>query len=152
MRRKFAADLYDLMYADENIFLVVGDLGYGMFDKIRNEFADRFINPGAAEQTMINIAVGLVLEHKIAVVYSITPFLLFRPFEQIRNYIDHERIPVVLVGSGRDTDYSDAGFSHDATDHDIIKAFKNITFICGDDFNLLEIVYSRTPVYLNLKR
>jgi transketolase len=152
MRRKFAAELYNLMFTDNNIFLIVGDMGYGIYDRIKKEFPGRFINTGAAEQTMIDVAVGLTLEHKIAVVYTITPFLLFRPFEQIRNYVDHESIPVILVGSGRDKDYSDAGFSHDASDHDIIKAFKNIKFIEDEDFNLSEIVYSRVPTYLNLKR
>jgi transketolase len=152
MRRKFAAELYNLMFADSNIFLIVGDMGFGLLDRIKKEFPMRFINVGAAEQTMIDVAVGLTLEHKIAVVYTITPFLLFRPFEQIRNYVDHESIPVVLVGSGRDKDYSDAGFSHDASDHDIIKAFRNIKFIEDEDFNLSEIIYSRVPTYLNLKR
>jgi transketolase len=152
MRRKFAAELYNLMFTDNNIFLIVGDMGYGMLDRIKKEFPSRFINVGAAEQTMIDVAVGLTLEHKIAVVYTITSFLLFRPFEQIRNYVDHESIPVVLVGSGRGKDYSDAGFSHDASDHDIIKAFKNIKFIEDEDFNLSEIIYSRVPTYLNLKR
>jgi transketolase len=152
MRKKFATELYNLMFTDNNIFLIVGDLGYGLFDKIKKEFPERFINTGAAEQTMIDVAVGLTLEHKIAVVYTITPFLLFRPFEQIRNYIDHENIPVILVGSGRGKDYSDAGFSHDASDHEIIRQFKNIKFVSEDDFNLTEIVYSHRPIYLNLKR
>jgi transketolase len=152
MRKKFFDALYELMVKDKNIIFITADLGYFFADKIKSELPDQYYNIGAAEQTMIDVAVGLTLEHKIAVVYTITPFLLFRPFEQIRNYIDHECIPVVLVGSGRDKDYSDAGFSHDASDHDIIKAFKNIKFIEDEDFNLSEIVYSRVPTYLNLKR
>ena len=152
MRRKFADDLYKLM-KDENIVLITGDMGYGMFDKIRDELPEQFINTGAAEMAMMGIAIGLALEGKIPVVYSITPFLLYRPFEAIRNYINHESIPVIMVGSGRDKDYSQAGFSPDASDHEILRQFKNILFIVYNKlFDLKKIVYANRPVYLNLKR
>lgn len=112
MRRTFADELYKHMQTNKDIWLIVGDLGYKMFDAIRADFPDRFINTGAAEQAMMGIAVGLALEGKIPFVYSITTFLLYRPFETIRNYVNHEQIPVRLVGSGRDKDYAHDGFSH----------------------------------------
>jgi len=153
MRRKFAADLYELMKKDKNIVLITADMGYLMFDKIRDNLPNQFYNVGAAEQAAVTIAVGLVLSGKISVVYTITPFLIFRPFEAIRLYLDHESIPVILVGSGRGQDYSHEGFSHDASDHEILKQFKNINFIVPEgDFNLSEIIYSGKPTYLNLKR
>jgi transketolase len=153
MRRKFASDLYKLMKKDKNIVLVTGDMGYGMFDKTRNDLQDQFINTGAAEMAMMGIAIGLALEGKIPVVYSITPFLLYRPFEVIRNYINHEGIPVIMVGSGRGKDYNREGFSHDASDHEILRQFKNIVFMVPDkSFNLKKIIYANRPVYLNLKR
>lgn len=153
MRRKFASELYELMKKDENIVLVTADMGYGMFDKIRDNLPGQFYNVGAAEMVMMGMAVGLAMEGKIPVTYSITPFLLFRPFEVIRNYINHETIPVIMAGSGRDADYKDGGFSHYAGDHDILKNFRNIMFLAPeDDFDLRQIVYSGRPVYLNLKR
>ncbi len=115
-RGTFGFELYKAMAKDESIWLVVGDLGYGLFDAHKEDFPDRFINTGAAEFAMVLIAVGLALEGKKPFVYSITPFLLYRPFEAIRNYIDHERIPVRLVGGGRDQDYAHDGFSHYAGD------------------------------------
>jgi transketolase len=128
-------------------------MGFGMFDKIRDEMPDQFINPGAAEQAAVTIAVGLALSGRIPVVYTITPFLIFRPFEAIRLYLDYESIPVITVGSGRGQDYAHEGFSHDASDHEILKQFKNIDFIVPEnDFNLKEIIYSGKPTYLNLKR
>ena len=153
MRKKFAYDLYNLMKDDEDIVLITADMGYGMLDRIKNDFPDRFYNVGVAEMAMMGIAVGMALEGKIPVTYSITPFLLFRPFEVIRNYINHESIPVVMVGSGRGSDYKDGGFSHYAGDHDIMKQFKNISFLTPEeDFNLREIIYTRKPTYLNLRR
>lgn len=153
MRRKFAIDLYELMKRDKNIILISVDMGYVAFDRIRDELPDQFINTGAAEQVAVNIAVGLALSGKIPIVYTITPFLIFRPMESIRLYLDHESIPVILVGSGRGHDYEHLGFSHDATDHDIVKYFKNIRFLVPEgDFDLKEIIYSGKPTYLNLKR
>jgi transketolase C-terminal domain/subunit len=153
MRRKFASGLYELMKKDKNIILIAVDLGYGAFDKIRDEMPEQFFNPGAAEQVAVTMAVGMALQGRIPVVYTITPFLIFRPFEAIRNYLDHESIPVILVGSGRGKDYAHEGFSHDASDHEILKQFKNIQFIAPEnDFNLSEIIYSGKPTYLNLKR
>ena len=111
-RGYFAYELYLHMQNNKDIFVLTGDLGYGMLDYIKRDFPERFINCGAAEQAMMGIAVGLALEGKIPVVYSITTFLLYRPFETIRNYINHEQIPVKLVGSGRGKDYKHDGFSH----------------------------------------
>lgn len=153
MRKKFAYDLYNLMKDDENIILITADMGYGMLDRIKNDFPDRFYNVGVAEMAMMGMAVGMALEGKIPVTYSITPFLLFRPFEVIRNYINHENIPVIMVGSGRDSDYKDGGFSHYAGDDDIIKQFKNILFLAPEeDFDLRRVIYGNKPVYLNLQR
>lgn len=154
MRRKFAVILYDLMSCNENIILLTADLGYGMLDRIKEKFPDRFINTGAAEQAMMDMAVGIALSGKIPVVYSITPFLLFRPFETIRNYINHEKIPVIMVGSGRDDDYK-AGFSHYAGDHDIIRNLENIEFHSHEEISpevIKRIILSGKPSYINLRR
>lgn len=116
MRGYFAFYLYQLMTTNNDIYLLTGDLGYKMFDKHFEDMPDRCINCGASEQAMMGIACGLALSGKIPVVYSITPFLIYRPFETIRNYVDREKINVKLVGSGRNDDYAHDGFSHDASD------------------------------------
>ena len=127
MRRCFADILHQQMARNKDIWVITADLGYKMWDKIREDYPQRFLNVGASEQAMMGIAVGLALEGKIPVVYSITPFLLYRAFETLRNYVDHERIPVKLIGSGRDRDYVHDGFSHWAEeDRDILKILNNI--------------------------
>ncbi len=112
IRGWFAFELYNQMVENDRIWVLTGDLGYGMLDRIKADFPARFINCGAAEQAMMGMAVGLAQEGMIPFVYSITPFLLFRPFETIRNYVHHERAPVRLVGSGTDHDYTHDGYSH----------------------------------------
>jgi transketolase len=151
MRKQFFEQLYELMKQDKNIVFITADLGYFFADKIKEELPEQFYNVMAAEQVMLGVAIGMALSGKIPVCYTITPFY-FRAFEAIRLYLDHESIPVILVGSGRGRDYAELGFSHDASDHEILKQFKNINFIVPDDFDLSEIIYSGKPTYLNLKR
>lgn len=115
MRRTFARELLDHAIKDKDIMLLVGDLGYGMWDEFRHVLPEQFLNCGASEQSMLDIAVGLAYEGKRVFVYTITPFF-YRGFETIRTYIAHENLPIVLVGSGRDTDYAHDGYSHDASD------------------------------------
>ena len=123
----FAYELYQQMEKDPDVWVVTADLGFGMLDHIRDSFPDRFINVGAAEQTAIGVAVGLAIEHKKPFVYSITPFLLRRPYEAIKLYLDGDRYPVRLVGGGRDKDYHIDGPSHDASDaHDLLKTLPHI--------------------------
>ena len=111
-RQRFTELLTEEMRQNKDIILLVGDVGYKVFDHLREEYPDRVINPGAAEQLMIGMAAGLAMDGKIPVCYSITPFVLYRPFEFIRNYVNHENLPVKLVGSGRNDDYGLCGPSH----------------------------------------
>lgn len=110
-RGYFAGSLFEEMKKDESIYLLTGDLGFGVWDKIASEFPNRFINCGASEQALLGIAVGLALEGKKPFVYTITSFFL-RAAETISLYLDHENVAVRLVGSGRDDDYLHDGVSH----------------------------------------
>jgi transketolase len=145
------------MEKDPDVWALTGDLGYGGFDKIRKDFPERFVNCGASEQAMLDIAVGLALKGKKPFVYTITPFF-WRAAETIRLYMDHEKIPVRLVGSGRDKDYAHDGFSHDATDvNDLVDIFSNIEQLCPKDKDsipaMVEMMTEQNrPWFLSLKR
>ena len=128
IRGWFGRELYFQMAKDKRIRLIVGDLGYKLFDQHRQDYPDRFLNTGAAEMSMMGIAVGMAQEGLKPFVYSITTFLLYRPFETIRNYIDHEKAPVRLVGSGYEHDYKHDGFSHHPDEQrEVLKLWPNIT-------------------------
>ena len=161
MRGWFAYELYQHMKKNKDIWLIVGDLGYKVWDQHFKDFPDRCINVGAAEQAMMGIAVGLALEDKIPIVYSISTFLLYRPFETIRNYINHEKIPVKMIGSGRDKDYLHDGISHWSMDDKKLfgtkKMFENIQPgwpEYKEDIPLIVkmMLTHKKPYYINLKR
>lgn len=158
MRALFANKLFEQMDKDPNIFVLTADLGYGMWDNIRRVYPTRFFNIGAAEQSMLDMGVGLALSGRIPILYSITPFLLYRGFETIRTYINYENIPVKLVGSGRNKDYKHDGFSHWSEDDiEILYPFKNLKIFYPNSKEDLHMqfesfLYNKKPGYLNLSR
>jgi len=157
MRKDFATALYDFMSKNDNAYLITGDLGFGLWDNIRDTFKDRFYNVGSSEMVMMGSAIGLAMENKIPFVYSITPFALYRPFEMIRNYLDHEKIPVHIVGGGRNKDYGYLGFSHwSHDDRRIMSVFDNIKSYYPETIDEFDEYFSyvkqHKPTYINLKR
>lgn len=158
MRKECAQLLLESMVNDTNIRVITADLGFGILDQIRNAFPDRFYNVGAAEHLMIGVAVGMANEGLKPVCYSMSSFLLYRPFEMLRNYVNHEDIPVKLIGSGRDRDYSHDGISHWAHDDELVlEVLPNIGLYKPKSINELETIWnqfinSAYPEYLNLTR
>lgn len=158
MRKYFAHLLNEYMHYNEDIWLLTGDLGFGVLDDIRSNYSNRALNVGAAEQLMLGAAVGLAHSNKIPICYSISPFVIFRPFEYIRNFLDHECTPVKLVGAGRDRDYGNLGFSHWADDDEkALSMFPNVKIMKPNTEKELEnimpdFLYSKQPVYLNILR
>ena len=157
MRKEVVNRLHELMLKNDDIIVLTGDLGFGTLDKIRDNFPDRFYNVGASEQAMSDIAVGLSLAGKIPVTYTITPFY-YRCFETLRTYINHESIKVIMLGSGRDDDYSIDGFSHYASDDfALLNNFRNIQKVWPPDADtakdvLEEAVNGDKPYYINLRK
>ncbi len=158
VRKKFTQMLFEEMAIDHRIVLVVGDLGWKHFDQLRLTYPDRFINVGAAEQLMVGASVGMALEGKIPVAYSMTPFTIYRPFEFIRNHLERDQVPVKLVGAGRDYDYDWLGWSHWAhDDREHLSGFKNIVKQWPEEETMTlelfrEFIYSDKPCYMNLSR
>ena len=158
MRKECMTLLHGEMGKDENIITLTADLGFGLLDGIRDSYPDRFYNVGAAEQLLIGAGIGLAESGKIPVCYSMSSFILYRPFEFLRNYVNHEKIPVKLIGSGRDYDYSHDGMSHWSHDDEVVlKALPNIKIYKPKSIEELETIfpeflYSKDPSYLNLTR
>lgn len=113
-RGYFAAELYEAMAKDESIWLVCADLGYKVLDHHFNDFPERTVNVGAAEQLMVTLACGLAQEGKRVFTYTIGSFYL-RAAEPISLYVAQEQYPIIMVSSGRDADYHVDGISHDCT-------------------------------------
>ena len=158
MRAAFKPLLFAAMQADPRLILLTADLGYGFLDRIRDELPAQFINTGSAEAVMLGVASGLALSGRIPICHSITPFLLWRPAEQLRLYLSGEQIPVKLLGSGRDWDYGPGDLSHYAgDDRALLAALPNIRAYWPETeaelpATLHAWLTNGQPSYLNLRR
>ena len=154
MRRRFGKLINELAKKDNKIVLLVGDIGYGIFDDFRRENPDRFFNLGICEQSLIGAASGMALEGLKPWVYTITPFLIERPFEQIKLDIDQQNVNVNLVGFA---DYPELGPTHSESDgENLMSLFKNIkSFFPKDSQETEDCVYksyrNSGPNFLSLK-
>ena len=125
MRRSFGKIITELADRDEKIYVIVGDIGFRVFDEFRQKHPDRFINIGICEQSMIGVSAGMALEGLNPWVYTITPFLIERPFEQVKLDIDQQNVNVKLVGY---SDYPTLGPTHtELNGKKLMQVFKNIT-------------------------
>src|SRR3989338_6284201 len=135
MRDAFARTLYKIAKKNPKIFIVVADISpaasMALFQK---EFPDRFINIGVAEQSMIGVCAGLAMRGCTAFAYTIATFAVYRPFEQIRDDLCYQNIPVTVVGVGGGVAYSLLGGTHHAQeDIAVMGALPNMSIIAPCD-------------------
>jgi transketolase len=158
MREAFFQSLVEVAEIREDIFLLTGDLGFKLFDPFRNKYPDRFFDVGVAESNMIGIAAGLALSGKTVYCYSIIPFLVMRPFEQIRVDVAYQDLNVRLVGVGGGFAYGREGFTHCGfEDIALMRSLPNMTVVVPADpveaRCLAEVSYKHQgPLYIRLGR
>lgn len=156
MRNTFVDCLMEKARKDDRIFLITPDMGYSVLEGFREEFPDRFLNTGIAEQNTIGVAAGLALSGKVVYVYSIIPFITMRCFEQVRVDVAYIRTNVRLVGVGAGLTYGPAGATHHAIeDIAIMRALPNMTVCCpGDPIEVKAIINQSFdydgPMYIRL--
>jgi transketolase len=134
MRDHFIRRLSQLAARDPRVILITGDLGFGVFNDYRRNFAAQFLNAGVAEQNMTMLATGMALEGHIAFTYSIGNFPTLRCLEMIRNDAAYHDANVKVVCIGGGFSYGALGISHHATeDLAIMRSLPGVTVVspCG---------------------
>lgn len=96
----------------ENIYLIVGDIGFGVFEEYSKRFPNNYLNIGICEANMIGFSSGMSMNGFVPIVYTIVPFLTMRPFEQIRVDLAMHNKQVILVGVGGGLAYGNLGPTH----------------------------------------
>ncbi|MBQ6814995.1 MAG: transketolase [Lachnospiraceae bacterium] len=142
MRNSVIAQLEKLAEIDENIYLLTGDLGFGVLDNFAITYPNRFINAGISEQNMTAVAAGMALENNTVYTYSIGNFPTLRCLEQIRNDICYHNANVKIIVVGGGFAYGQLGMSHHATeDIAIMRALPNMkVFSPADPDEAVEVI------------
>jgi transketolase len=130
MRDALIDRVWRAMSEDESIFFTCADFGSPVLDKIREQFPERFVNVGIAEQNLINVSAGLAIEGCKVFAYAIAPFITMRCYEQIR--VNLALLSVVrpmnvnLIGVGAGYSYVVSGPTHQCyEDLTIMRALPN---------------------------
>lgn len=110
-RETFYRLMPELMAADSRVALVLAEIGAGYLE-LPGALAERVVNVGIREQLMIGAASGLALAGMRPVVHTFAPFLLERPFEQVKLDLDHQGVGAVLVSAGGSYGWPEGGQTH----------------------------------------
>ena len=156
MRDAFIKELEKAASKNPKIFLMTGDLGYGVVEQFAEKFPGQFLNAGVAEQNMMGMAAGLADSGRLPFVYSIANFPTFRCLEQIRNDVCYNELPVTVVSVGAGLAYGSLGYSHHAIeDLAVMRALPGMRVLSPCDPNEVRaaintILTDPCPTYLRL--
>lgn len=146
------------MRTDDRIFLLIGDTGYHLVEPMFEEFPDRTLNVGIAEQDLIGIAAGLANAGFRPVCYAISNFLVHRALEQTRNDLCIHDYPVLLAGTGTGFDNGGLWATHYIVD-DIgcLKPLPNMQIYSPSSAESIstafeEIMHSPHPAYMRISK
>ena len=156
MRVEFAQAMINAFDKNDSLVFITGDLGYMALEKVQQKFGEKFINAGVAEQNMVTVSAALARESFIPWVYSISPFVTLRPYEQIRNDVCLHNLPVKLVGNGGGYGYGIMGATHhNIEDIGAMRILPNmkvyVPFTASDvELAVQQMIVDKNPNYLRL--
>lgn len=156
MREAFSKNLVDLVKKNSNVYLLSGDHGYALFDALRKEKPDHFINAGVAEQNMVGVGAGLSKLGLYPIIYGLSAFVPVRVLEQIKIDFCYENLPGLFIGDGAGVVYSHLGASHQSTeDIAALRAVPGISILSPADKAEFEACFNwaiqqKSTVYLRM--
>jgi len=109
MRTRFYSAMKDALDADGRVWAVTAEIGSTQIGP-----HPRHVDVGIREQLLIGVTAGLALEGRRPVAHSYTPFLVERPYEQIKLDLGHNDLGAVLVSTGASYDAAPEGRTHQA--------------------------------------
>lgn len=125
-RKAFLQTLTDLARKDPKIILIIGDVGFSFIEDFKKEFPNQFMNVGVLEQSMMGIACGMARMGWKPYVYTMINFIVFRPYEQVRNDICYSNANVKLFGVEGSSAYKFLGYSHNIAPGEDVKLLENL--------------------------
>jgi transketolase len=124
----------------------------------KEQFPERFVQMGVAEQNLATVASGMASVGKIPFIASYATFSPGRNWEQIRTTICYNNMPVKIVGAHAGISVGPDGATHQALeDIAILRALPNMTVLVPCDYvearkATIAAVDWPGPVYIRLGR
>jgi transketolase len=156
MRKEFSQWVEQFGRREPRFIFLTGDLGFSALENIEAAIGKRFVNMGVCEQNMVSVGAGLAQQGLLPICYSIAPFAVFRPYEQIRLDVALHNLPVKIVGNGGGYGYGIMGASHHALEDLAVMSclphFTCVVALCNSDVpGACEALFNHAgPGYLRL--
>lgn len=112
MRKQFPKTIQELMSTDQQLVVLLGDIGVFGFRHVFAEYPERIYNIGILEQSTISVAAGLAIQKFIPVVHTIAPFIVERALEQLKDDFGYQQLGGNFVSVGASYDYASLGCTH----------------------------------------
>ncbi len=130
MRDQMVKTVEDLLAQDERLVLLLANVSSSLFEHTFRSYPQRALDLGILEQTMTSVAAGMALEGFIPVLHTIAPFLVERPFEQIKDDFCYQRLGGNFISIGASYDYSTEGMTHQGSgDVQILKSLPGMQIV-----------------------
>ncbi len=156
-RGTFGKVLYDLAETDDRIVALSADLTRTSgLERFSENYKDRFINTGIAEQSALGIAAGIADSGKIPFFTTFSNFATLRANEFVRHFMSYMNCNVKLVGLGSGFAMELFGTTHyGVEDIAVLRSMPNLTILspcdCMEVAKCVEFcVSNQGPVYLRL--
>jgi transketolase len=134
--------------SDPRFLVLSGDHGYALFDEIRRNRPEQFLNAGVMEQAMVGFAAGLTKVGYRTLIYGLSSFVPMRVLEQIKLDFCYPKLPAIFLGDGAGLVYSTLGASHQcAEDIASLRALPNIRIYSPCDAEELKACFAECIEY-----
>ncbi len=116
MRDSFISTADQLLSERQDTAVVLADIGVSQFREagVLDRHPDRILNVGIREQLQVSFAAGLAKEGIRPIVHTYAPFLVERPYEQIKLDFGHQGVTGVFISVGASYDSTVSGRTHQA--------------------------------------
>ncbi len=158
-REGYGEGLLEVGKKDERVVALCADLtGSTKTNLFAEEFPERFVQVGVAEQNLATVASGMATMGKIPFISSYAMFSPGRNWEQIRTTIAYNNVPVKIVGAHAGVSVGPDGGTHQAIeDIALMRVIPRMTVLYPCDSveakkMTMESVNIDGPVYLRLAR
>lgn len=156
-RGVFGKALNEITTKDDNIMAVVADvMSSAKLGDFNENFPEKLVNAGIAEQNMISIAAGLASEGYNVFATTFAPFASMRCFEQLRTQVGYMNLNVKTVGILSGLGGGVVGNTHwGLEDLAITRTIPNMTVIspadCVETYKTIEALKNfEGPCYVRL--
>lgn len=157
-RQRYLQEVIQQIKSGEDMVIVSSDYAAPILDRFKEEYPERFVSVGIAEQDLIQVACGLAMAGHRAIAYGMSPFPCIRGFDQIRNSAAMMNLPIQIASVGTGFNVTEYGASHyNAEDMSIMRTIPNMEVVTVSDEWIAAACAQRalcnqTPMYVRFDK